>query len=69
MILTVEFTLTAPKAFPENTFTLTVPSADGKAIAPEINPAFRRTDKRGATAFAIRSCEKTIVVAPIDSAA
>src|SRR5690606_17026333 len=48
-------TFTAPKAFPENTFTLIVPSPSGNAIAPETNPAFKRTDKRGAIFLATSS--------------
>ena len=55
MILTAELTFTAPIAFPEKTFTLTVPSASGIEIAPETKPAFNLTDNLGATAFPIKS--------------
>ena len=71
MILTAVFTATFPNAFPENTFTLHVKPfpVSGNAIAPEIKPAFKRTDKRGATAFATRSCEKITTSAPVASTA
>ena len=64
IIFVEEFTFTKPIAFPENTFTLILPSPSGNATAPETSPAFKRTDNLGATAFPIKSWEKTIVEVP-----